>query len=186
MRLFFRSSRIRLLRTAVAQVLLPACFVLLCQPALMSAQAAQQSSVPASSSQSPATAAAPVQPADKPSISLSPAVVMAKGSFSQTLSQTLTLTNQTARDFAFDMVAEDVVIKDGKRVFVAAGETPNSIAASAVFTQKTVLVKPFSSVSVDVRLTLPAETNLRAVVAMFRGTDKLPTSSGAVGMTASL
>jgi hypothetical protein len=111
---------------------------------------------------------------------------MAKGSFSQTLSQTLTLTNQTARDFAFEMVAEDVVIKDGKRIFVAAGETPNSIAASAVFTQKTVLVKPFSSVSVDVRLTLPAETNLRAVVAMFRGTDKLPTSSGAVGMTASL
>ena len=68
---------------------------------------------------------------------------MAKGNFSQTLSQTLTLTNQTARDFAFEMVAEDVVIKDGKRVFVTAGETPNSIAASAVFTQKTVLVKPF-------------------------------------------
>jgi hypothetical protein len=129
---------------------------------------------------------APVQPADKPSISLSPAVVMAKGSFNQTLTQTLTLTNQTGRDFAFEMVAEDVLIKDGKRVFVAAGETPNSIASSAVFTQKTVLVKPFSSVSVDVRLTLPAQTDLRAVVAMFRGTDKLPTSSGAVGMTASL
>src|SRR5690349_1921405 len=141
---------------------------------------------PAASSQNPAAATAPVQPADKPSISLTPAVVMAKGSFSQTLSQTLTLTNQTARDFAFEMVAEDVVIKDGKRVFVAAGETPNSIAASAVFTQKAVLVKPFSSASVDVRLTLPAETNIRAVVAMFRGTDKLPTSSGAVGMTASL
>jgi hypothetical protein len=142
---------------------------------------------PAASPQNPAVApAAPVQPADKPSISLSPAVVMAKGNFSQTLSQTLTLTNQTARDFAFEMVAEDVMIKDGKRVFVTAGETPNSIAASAVFTQKTVLVKPFSSAAVDVRLTLPAETNIRAVVAMFRGTDKLPTSSGAVGMTASL
>ncbi|MFL6388813.1 MAG: hypothetical protein ACJ71U_15125 [Terriglobales bacterium] len=138
---------------------------------------------PAASSQNPA---APVQAAEKPSISLSPAVVMAKGNFSQTLSQTLTLTNQTARDFAFEMVAEDVVVKDGKRIFVTAGETPNSIAASAVFTQKTVLVKPFSSASVDVRLTLPAETNIRAVVAMFRGTDKLPTSSGAVGMTASL
>lgn len=111
---------------------------------------------------------------------------MAKGTFNQTLTQTLTLTNQTGRDFAFEMVAEDVLIKDGKRVFVAAGETPNSIASSAVFTQKTVLVKPFSSVSVDVRLTLPAQTDLRAVVAMFRGTDKLPTSSGAVGMTASL
>src|SRR5437868_262481 len=178
MQLFFRLSRIRLSRTAVAFAFLAVCFALLCQPALMNGQAAagsaQQSTA---SSQNPAT---PVQAADKPSISLSPAVVMAKGSFSQTLSQTLTLTNQTARDFAFDMVAEDVVIKDGKRVFVAAGETPNSIAASAVFTQKTVLVKPFSSASVDVRLTLPAETNLRAVVAMFRGTDKLPTSSGAV------
>jgi hypothetical protein len=128
----------------------------------------------------------PVAPAEKPSISLSPAVVMAKGSFGQGLTQTLTLTNQTARDFAFDMVAEDVAIKDGKRIFVAAGETPNSIAATAVFTQKTVLVKPFSSLSVDVRLTLPAQTNIRAVVAMFRGSDKLPSSTGAVGMTASL
>ncbi len=111
---------------------------------------------------------------------------MAKGSFNQTLTQTLTLTNQTGRDFAFELVAEDVLIKDGKRIFVAAGETPHSIASSAVFTQKTVLVKPFSAVSVDVRVTLPAQTDLRAVVAMFRGTDKLPTSSGAVGMTASL
>jgi hypothetical protein len=139
---------------------------------------------PAQNSVAPPMAPAPA--ADKPSISLSPAVVMAKGTFNQTLSQTLTLTNQTGRDFAFEMVAEDVLLKDGKRVFVAAGETPNSIAASAVFTQKTVLVKPFSSVSVDVRLTLPVQTSLRAVVAMFRGTDKLPTSSGAVGMTASL
>src|SRR6478735_11406778 len=164
----------------VAQALLPVrlcvCAALLCFSASLNAQA-----VPAAP-QNPVTPPA----ADKPSISLSPAVVMAKGSFGQTLTQTLTLTNQTARDFAFEMVAEDVLIKDGKRVFVAAGETPNSIASSAVFTQKAVLVKPFSSVSVDVRLTLPAETNIRAVVAMFRGTDKLPTSSGAVGMTASL
>ena len=166
----------------VAQALLPVrlCVfsALLCFSASLNAQAAPQNPV------TPPTAPAPA--VDKPSISLSPAVVMAKGSFNQTLTQTLTLTNQTGRDFAFEMVAEDVLIKDGKRVFVAAGETPNSIASSAVFTQKTVLVKPFSAVSVDVRLTLPAETNIRAVVAMFRGTDKLPTSSGAVGMTASL
>jgi hypothetical protein len=138
----------------------------------------------------PASNAAPVVPlrptADKPSISLSPAVIMARGSFGQGLTQTLTLTNQTGRDFAFDLVAEDVIIKDGKRVFVPAGETPNSIAASAVFSQKTVLVKSFSSATIDVRLTLPAKTDIRAVVAMFRGTDKLATSSGAVGMTASL
>jgi hypothetical protein len=163
----------------VAQALLSVLFVfLICIPA------AGQATTPA---QNPPT---PLQPApdttSKPSISLSPAVIMAKGSFGQGLTQTLTLSNQTGRDFAFELVAEDVIIKDGKRVFVPAGETPNSIAVTAVFSQKTVLVKPFSSASVDVRLTLPAQTNIRAVVAMFRGTDKLPTSSGAVGMTASL
>ena len=139
----------------------------------------------ASAQLAPAPSPTPATDA-KPSISLSPAVVMANGSFGQGLTQTLNLTNQTARDFAFEMVAEDVIVKDGKRVFVPAGETPNSIAATAVFSQKTVLVKPFSSVAVDVRLTLPAQTGIRAVVAMFRGTDKLPTSSSAVGMTASL
>ena len=100
------------------------------------ASSSQRPAPSAPSSQGAATAAAPVQPADEPSIWLTPAVVMAKGSFSQTLSQTLTLTNQTARDFAFEMVAEDVVVKDSERVFVTAGETPDSIAASAVFTQK--------------------------------------------------
>ena len=36
------------------------------------------------------------------------------------------------------------------------------------------------------RLTIPAQTGIRAVAVIFRGTDKLPTSSSAVGMTASL
>jgi len=121
-----------------------------------------------------------------PSISLSPAVIMARGSYGQGLTQTLTLSNNTSAEFAFEMEAQDVVVQDGKRVYIAAGETQNSIAASAVFSQKQVIVKPYSMVSVDVRLTIPAETKLRAVVALFRGTNRLPTSSSAVGMTASL
>jgi len=74
-------------------------------------------------------AAVPMQGAQNlpPSISLSPAVVMAKGNFGQGLTQTLTLTNQTGREFAFEMVAEDVVIKDGKRVFVSAGERQTAL-----------------------------------------------------------
>ncbi|HZS28639.1 MAG TPA: hypothetical protein VFB76_15535 [Candidatus Angelobacter sp.] len=143
--------------------------------------------MPSAAAQNPAPASvAPAPEATKPSISLSPAVIMAKGNFGQGLTQTLTLTNQTGRDFAFDLIAEDVIIKDGKRIYVPAGETPNSIAATAVFSQKTVVVKSFSSASVDVRLTLPVQTDIRAVVAMFRGTDKLPTSTSSVGMTASL
>ena len=134
----------------------------------------------------PAQNAAPLRPADKPSISLSPAVVMAKGSFGQGLTQTLYFTNQTGRDLTFELAAEDVIVKDGKRTFVPAGETPDSIAATAVFSQKAVLVKAYSSAAVDVRLTIPAHTNIRAVVAIFRGTDVLPSSNGAVGMTASL
>src|SRR4051794_29987841 len=42
-----------------------------------------------------------------PSLSLSPAVVTTKGSFGQSITQTLVLTNGTARAMAFDMVAQD-------------------------------------------------------------------------------
>lgn len=167
--------------------------------AFLSSSPAQNSALPpADPGNSGVRAAAPALP---PSISLSPAVVMAKGSFGQVLTQTLTLSNNTGRDMAFELVAEDVIVKDGKRIFVPAGETENSIAAAAVFTpqtvqvkgasapefsRNTVLVKAHSAASANVHLTLPAQTKVRAVAAMFRGTDKLPTSSSAVGMTASL
>jgi len=181
MRLFFKLSPIKAVQ-AFLRVQLFFGLSALCFSGFIQAQA-----VPSAAAQNPAPASvAPAPEATKPSISLSPAVIMAKGNFGQGLTQTLTLTNQTGRDFAFDLIAEDVIIKDGKRIYVPAGETPNSIAATAVFSQKTVVVKSFSSASVDVRLTLPVQTDIRAVVAMFRGTDKLPTSTSSVGMTASL
>lgn len=124
--------------------------------------------------------------ADKPSIALSPAVIMARGSFGQSLTQTLTFTNNTGMDLAFDLQAQDVVVKDGKRVFVGAGELPGSIAATAVFAPKSLLVKAHTSAPVEMRLTLPPKTDVRAVSAIFMGTDKLQTSSSAVAMTASL
>jgi hypothetical protein len=124
--------------------------------------------------------------ADVPAISLSPAVVMGKGSFGQGLTQTLTLSNNTGNDLAFDMAAEDVIVRDGKRVYVPAGELPDSVAATAVFSRKRVLIKAHTAASVEVRLTIPEKTGIRALVAIFRGTDVLPTSTGGVGMTASL
>lgn len=153
------------------------------QALAQNSQAPAQNSVPAAnSSAKPATG----QPGVPPSISLSPAVIMARGSYGQGLTQTLTMTNNTGVEFVFDMEAEDVMVREGKRAFVPAGETENSIAATAVFSEKQVIAKPYSSISVDIRLTIPAATRLRAVVAMFKGTNKLPTSSSAVGMTASL
>jgi hypothetical protein len=151
----------------------------------------QQAAAQAAPSPNPQSASQPANPSANqagvpPSISLSPAVIMARGSYGEGLTQTLTLTNNTSLEFAFEMEAEDVVVREGKRVFVAAGETQNSIAATAVFSQKLVLVKPYSPVTVEVRLTIPAKTDLRAIVAVFHGTNKIPTSNSAVGMTASL
>lgn len=130
--------------------------------------------------------AAPASVAEKPSISLSPAVVMARGNYGQGLTQTLTLSNNTGVDLGFELLAQDVIVKEGKRTYIAAGELPDSIAATAVFSQQKILIKAHTSGSVDLRLTIPAKTGIRAVVAIFHGTDVLPTSSGGVGMTASL
>ena len=122
----------------------------------------------------------------QPSLSLSPAVVVTQGSFGQSITQTLILTNGTARDMAFEMVAEDVVVRDGRRVFVPAGELKGSIAATAVFSAPTVIAMPYSSTSVDVRFTMPAGSDIRGVVAIFRGTNKIPSASHGVAMTASM
>src|ERR1700743_545523 len=108
------SFKLSPIRFSAARLLVCA-LIVLCVSVGVFAQAAPAAATP----QGPVG----LPPAEKPSISLSPAVVMAKGSCGQGLTQTLTLTNQTARDFAFEMVAEDVVIKDGKRQFVAAGES---------------------------------------------------------------
>jgi len=126
------------------------------------------------------------KPPDQPSLSLSPAVVPAKGGFGQSIAQTLTLTNHTAMELAFDMTAEDVIVQDGKRTYVPAGEVPGSIASTASFSSKIVLVKPYSAATVEARFTIPQGSSLRAVVAIFRGVNKIPTGEGAVSMTASL
>jgi hypothetical protein len=117
-------------------------------------------------------------------LSLSPAVVMLSGDFGQSTTQTIRLTNTTSRPFEFDLVAQDVIARDGKRVFVEAGALPGSIAATAVFSQSHVQVPPGESVSVNMTVTLPPDTPHRAVVALFRGTNKV--MSGNTPMTASL
>lgn len=134
----------------------------------------------------PRTIPLPTDVIKPPSLSLSPAVVETKGSFGQSITQNLLLTNGTARDMAFEMVAEDVIVREGRRVFVPAGELKGSIAATAVFSTPAVIIKPFSTASVDVRFTMPANSDIRAVVAMFRGTNKVSTGANGVAMTASL
>lgn len=117
-------------------------------------------------------------------LSLSPATVMLRGDHGQSTTQTLTLRNGTSRAFSFDLVAQDVVARDGKRTFADAGSIAGSIAATAVFSRRHVDVQPGESVAVTITVTLPPETDQRAVVAMFRGTNRV--MSGNVPITASL
>ena len=122
--------------------------------------------------------------AEDGSLSLSPAVVMLRGDHGQSTTQTLTLTNGTSRPFSFDLVAQDIVTAGGKRTFVEAGSIAGSIAATAVFSQKHVDVPPGETVTATITVTLPPATSQRAIVAMFRGTNKV--MSGNVPMVASL
>lgn len=132
-----------------------------------------------------ATPPAPASEAGSASITLSPAVVMLKGRPGQSTTQRLTITNRTAREFTFELVARDVAVRDGQRVFVPAGELAGSIAATAVFSEPEIVVAPGQSASVRVTLTVPATSNLRAVVAFFRGRQK-PAVPGEVALSASL
>lgn len=120
------------------------------------------------------------------SLSLSPAVIIAKGTYGQSLTQRLTINNQTPNVFAFEMIAQDVTIRDGKRVFMPAGDAPNSIAASAVFSPREIVAPPYTSQSVTVTLTIPQTTSIRAIVAVFRAKSNVDPAKGNVGLTASM
>jgi hypothetical protein len=149
-----------------------------------------KAAVPAASQEgAKAQAPAPGKPENDgklSAISLSPAVVVTRGNPGQSVTQTLTISNQTSMSFNFEMIAQDIVVRDGKRVFVNAGELPKSIAATAVFSQPMVSVPPGGAVSVDVTVTLVPDTNVRAIAAVFHGTDRFIGETNAVGMTASL
>lgn len=117
-------------------------------------------------------------------LSLSPAVVMLHGDHGQSTTQTLRLMNGTSRSFSFDLVAQDVVGREGERTYADAGMLPGSIAATAVFSQSHVEVPPGETVIVDITVTLPPGTDLRGVRALFKGTNRV--MSGNVPMLASL
>jgi hypothetical protein len=118
-------------------------------------------------------------------ISLSPSVVTLTGQAGQAYRQQLRLTNHTSRELAFRLEAQDVVVDDGRRAFIAAGERSGSIAATAVFSPKEVVVAPGAVGIADVTITLPAGSNVRGVAAIFRGQTVVGTERG-VAMTASL
>jgi hypothetical protein len=120
-----------------------------------------------------------------PAISLSPAVVSVKAKPGQSFSQELTLWNNTVQELEFEMEARDVVVRDGKRVFLPAGEVEGSIARYAVFMDKDVVAMPGSSVSTTVTVTVPNAPSPRAIACIFKGKTVMGTRNS-LAMTGSL
>ncbi len=120
-----------------------------------------------------------------PSLALSPAVIMVKAQPGASSTHPMTMTNLTPVRFKFVLEAFDVVIRDGKRVFVPAGETEGGIARSAVFDPPAIELNPGDSAQVKVTLTIPSEPKVRAVVAIFHGQTTLP-GRGTMMVTGSL
>lgn len=116
-------------------------------------------------------------------IVLTPAVVPLSGGYGQGVTHVLTLRNEFDQPLDFVMEARDVVVRDGSRVFVEAGQLPDSAAASAVFSPRTVRVGPRSSASVSVTITLPPAMRHRAVAVFFKGADLVKTKAGAARLS---
>lgn len=120
------------------------------------------------------------------SLSLAPAVITAKASYGQSLTERLSISNQTGTLFHFEMIAQDIIVKDGKRVFVPAGKLDESIAATAVFSPQHLTVPPNSTGFVTVTVTIPQNTPVRAIAAIFHTQLAQAPRPGTVGLTASL
>ncbi len=127
----------------------------------------------------------PEAAAPAPSLSLSPGVIMMTAKPGQSTTQQLTISNLTSTELGFELEAMDVAVREGKRVFVHAGELPGSIARTAVFSPQVIVVQPGGTSTVSVTLTIPESPATRAMVAVFRGKTVIQ-GHGAVGMTASL
>jgi len=106
-------------------------------------------------------------------LTLSPAVVTLRGTYGQSTTQRVAMTNGTSQPFVCDVVAQDVIVRDGRRQYSPAGQSAGSIAATAVISPRSLTVRPGETGFVTVTLTIPQETNGRAVVLFFHGRNKL-------------
>jgi hypothetical protein len=120
-----------------------------------------------------------------PSLTISPGVIMVQAQPGQSTTQDVTISNLTPTEFRFELEAMDVAVRDGHRVFVPAGETPGSIARTAIFSPSSFAVQPGGSVAVHVTVTVPENPEGRAIVAIFRSNTKVQGRDG-FAMTASL
>jgi hypothetical protein len=139
----------------------------------------------AASAQTPADPPVGQNSAPSGSIALSPAVIMVRCQPGQSTTQSLSIANHTDTEVSFRLTTEDIVVREGKRLFFAAGQIENGIAANSIATPALVVVKAGEETKVQVTFTPPPETAQRAVVTFFKSI-AVNSSTGAIGLGASL
>ncbi len=119
------------------------------------------------------------------SLSMVPGFILATVAPKQSVTYTLVINNLTTHELTFEAEGQDLVLKDGKPVYQAANETPDSVAGSLLFSKKSINVKAGQSASFDLTLTLPDQTQVRGVLVLLKGSDQISQGRGTV-MTPSL
>jgi hypothetical protein len=109
---------------------------------------------------------------------------MLRGKPGQSATQTLIISNGLPTAMRFQVEVQDIVVKDGKRVYLPAGRIPSGIASSAVASPASVLVPAGQNASVSVTLTATPDSKQRAVVVYFRS--QVAAAQESIGFGASL
>jgi hypothetical protein len=108
-------------------------------------------------------------------ITVSPATISLKGSPGQATTQTFRVLNDANSVYEFVVDISDVQVKDGKRTFIPAEQSSESLASNSSTTVTSFELKPGEQQLIPVTFVLPHRTINRAVAVFFRGLPVKPT-----------
>lgn len=115
---------------------------------------------------------APATVENQGTLNLSPTMAVVQVESGGDASSQFLLTNNTKSELTFEIEALDMVVREGKSVFVSPGASSNSIAATAVLSQKYLNSKPGEKTSLTVTFSIHPQTGSRGVLILLKGTDK--------------
>jgi hypothetical protein len=102
-------------------------------------------------------------------LALSPSAVSIKGTAGQSATYSFRISNFTDFACSFTVELADVVVENGKRKFVPAGQSTNGMAELITTPVETLQVQPGQQTSIPVTFIIPSDTNIRAVAVFFNG-----------------
>jgi hypothetical protein len=102
-------------------------------------------------------------------ITVAPASLSLKGNAGKMHTQNFRLSNLTERPYTFKVDVADVVVENGQRHFVPAGQTANGIATLVTPKHSELRLSPGQEATVPVTFVMPSESRIRAVAIFFHG-----------------